>query len=118
MDEITRKSMKKTITNLVRTRVGVDQAIGSESIAGYLRANGFRDVYDLRRKARDVIRELRREGVPICSKSGKGYFWPAKLEDAIETAEEIAHAARDMQYTASLIKDNARRMFGDQQSLF
>jgi hypothetical protein len=117
MDEITNVNLKKAVMRNLKSHVGEAEAISSESLALWLKTAGFANVPDLQRKVRDIIHDLRQEGTPICSRAGKGYFWPASLEEVEATHQYLDTIAKDQLYTAKQIKDGGIKLFGGQQGL-
>lgn len=116
-DEITQKRLKDAVLARILGRKGKSQAIPYRQLTEEIRP-AFRTVPDLKRKVRDATHELRRDGVPICSKAGRGVYYPEDLEEVLETAEDLERVARDLHYTAKQIRENGRRKFGSQQKLF
>lgn len=117
MNEITEVNLKKSIQRIIESKVGEENAITSKALTGWLRSVGFENVPDLQRTARNVIRELRREGVPICSRAGRGYFWPKDLEDVQQTYDYLNGIANDQHYTAKQLKEGGINLFGRQRGL-
>ena len=117
MDEIISENLKKSILRKIQNHVGEDAAISSKSLAGWLRTVGFQNVGDLQRVTREAIRQMRQSGVPICSRAGKGYFWPANLEEVEATHKYLDTIAKDQLYTAKQLYQAGIDLFGGQQSL-
>ena len=118
MDEIISNNLKKAIQRkLEEHHTGEANAISSKSLAGWLKSVGFENVPDLQRVTREHIRQLRQEGVAICSRAGRGYFWPASLEEVEATHQYLDTIAKDQLFTAKQIREAGIRMFGGQQGL-
>lgn len=108
-------SCKKAIVAKLKTRVGIKQALPGAQFTDYLNCNGFQEI--THRELRNLIRDLRREGVPVCSASGRGYYWPSCIEDVISSRQLLDDMANDLHYTGKQMYDGAVRLFGQQQRL-
>ena len=75
------------------------------------------DPNSFERVVRLCIRELRREGYPIVSESGKGYKWPANRQEAEKTIAEFRSRARDLNETANTMEQSANELFAWQNEL-
>jgi len=100
---------------LLRERVGVDQAISAADLAA--KATAYYGDAIGEREVRQIVHDLRLEGQPICS-SGDGFFWPASLQDVLDTAErEFRSHARSMLMVARRLRQAGNRLFGGQGKL-
>lgn len=67
---------------------------------------------------RDILHRLRQDGELIAS-SGRGYFRPASLQEALDYVDrQFRRPARDQFYTARVQRDAAKAKFGQQLELF
>lgn len=70
------------------------------------------------RKVRMAIAEMRKDGEPICSDSGGGYWWAESLEEVEAVTAELEGRAKDLMETASVMRRRAIEAFGAQARLF
>jgi len=109
------------LTNAIRSKlkishVGIHAVIKGADLCAWLNDNGFPTL--THRQMRHAIREMRRQSVPICSAGGRGYFWPASLDDVLQCRQtEFQAKAKDMLYTGRKMYEGAISMFGNQRSL-
>lgn len=70
------------------------------------------------RKVRMAIAEMRKDGEPVCSDSGGGYWWAESLEEVEAVTAELEGRAKDLLETASVMRKRALEAFGAQARLF
>lgn len=70
------------------------------------------------RKVRLAIAEMRKDGEPVCSDSGGGYWWAESLEEVEAVAAELEGRAKDLLETANVMRKRALEAFGAQARLF
>ena len=95
---------------------GVENAVSGKDFVNWLITHGFSKL--THRQLRMAIRNMRRDGEPICSKAGQGYFWPTSLNEIKNCVEvEFQKKAKDMLFTGKLIMDAGIHLFGAQRGL-
>ena len=95
---------------------GLKKVITGKDLTDALKSNGFPSLSQ--RQLRLTIRDMRRQGIPICSKAGYGYFWPRSIEDVQACrAVEFDSKAKDMLVTDKAMMNGAIVLFGSQGSL-
>lgn len=70
------------------------------------------------RTIRLAVRDLRRQGHPICSESGQGIKWPESRQDVEKTIAELRSRVADLNETAAALERGSVKLFGQQQVLF
>ena len=105
--------LEKAIRSILEGRIGTEKSITGEALTNHLNLYGFATL--TQRQLRYAIRDIRRQGIPICSKAGRGYFWPRTLEDVQKCqAVEFESKALDMLKTGKAMMDGAVALFGNQ----
>lgn len=108
--------LERAISNAIKPHVGSGSAVTGADFTSHLKFMGFRSL--TQRQLRIAIRDMRRKGIPICSKAGKGYFWPESLEEVQACqAVEFESKAKDMLATGKAMMDGAIALFGNQRRL-
>lgn len=98
------------LEGLLAPRIGGKLAMKMPAILGHLKSRGYRcDA----RSVRAAIRELRRQGMLLCS-DHRGYFVASSLLD-IEAfcGSELEARAFDLIETAKILRAEARKQFGE-----
>jgi len=75
------------------------------------------DADKFERTVRLIIRDLRRQGYPIASESGKGYRWPINIADVDRTIADLRSRASDLYTTARAMRRGVWEIFGGQERL-
>lgn len=73
----------ETVRTCLQAQVGRDQALKAAEIVEL--ATGQRSSADRERRLRELIKQLRLAGDPVCSHSAHGYYWAAEPQE-IEAA--------------------------------
>lgn len=94
---------------------GIESANTGKEITKHFNEVGFRDL--TQRQLRWTIRDLRRDGFPICFRGGVGYFFPDSLEDVHKCKAEFDSKATDMLETGRAMLAGAEKLFGKQRGL-
>ena len=103
--------IQRQVERIIRGRVGREQSITDIGICGMM---GKSEKFE--RTVRRAVTAMRKKGVPICSESGRGYWWPINIEDTRSTAAELRSRAVDMFDTATSFERGAIALFGGQES--
>lgn len=113
MDAIDKSRLRRAVGVMLKARVGEDKNISGTDLTKTLRANGFSGYSPtaLHREIRHTIREMRKGGQPVCSKAGKGYYWPKSFDEVLECADELEDKAKDMLHTGKKLKDAGAEYF-------
>jgi len=95
---------------VLRILKGVSNFITDEKIAEMM----GQDPKKFERTVRLIIRDLRRQGHPIVSESGKGYRFPKSIAEVDATIADLHSRAADMRETAEAMKRGAYALFAGQ----
>jgi len=91
----------------------VERACGVKIPEGQRNANNPHE-----RKVPMAIAEMRKDGEPVCSDSGGGYWWAESLEEVEAVTAELEGRAKDLLETANVMRKRALETFGAQARLF
>ena len=98
---------------VLRIVQGVSDFITDEEIASMM----GQDPKKFERTVRLIIRDLRRQGHPIVSESGKGYRFPRSKDEVDATVADLRSRASDMRETAEAMEAGAYKMFAGQEQM-
>lgn len=109
------KGLEQAVLTALSARVGVQNAIGRQSLTSACVRQG---VQASERQVRETIKTLRRKGVLICSMAGVdgGYYLPANKEEyEMFRKLEFAGKIKDMSETMRAMDEAAGRAWGGGQ---
>jgi hypothetical protein len=107
--------LKKDITIIIQQAKGQEKAIPRPVLVKMLKRW---DDGDLDRKVRAAIRDLRLDGIPICSTGGTsgGYWYAEDWNDLMEFVNREYHSrAMSMLEVEKAMKAGARELWGPRQ---
>lgn len=93
MARIINQSDKVRVLEIIQSRKGPNEAIGSEHFG----LNGG--------TVRGIVQQLRREGYPICTETGKGYYYASTSKEVLDTINYIQALQQGLQVTLKALNN-------------